>query len=102
MTSEPLREAVALLEQLEHPSRRNEPRQALLDRAARVIRALISSGQSESGGEWVLVPKEPTHEMCKVGYLAPINGIGVGRAADVYRAMIAAAPDAPSLPTGGG
>lgn len=44
--------------------------------------------------EWVMVPREPTEAMIRAGYSAP-TVFGVRDMANTYRAMLAAAPDAP-------
>jgi len=45
---------------------------------------------------WVLVPREPTPEMCRAGFLSEPEGFDIETPADapslVYRAMIAASP----------
>ena len=50
------------------------------------------------GRDYVLVPREPTPEMCRAGFLSGSEGFDIETPADapslVYRAMIAAAPPA--------
>lgn len=48
--------------------------------------------------KWKLVPPEATPEMIQAANSTPADHIGIQRFADVYRAMIAAAPDAGTIP----
>ncbi|GAA0721613.1 hypothetical protein [Dokdonella soli] len=60
------------------------------------------SAPAALAGGWVLVPREPTPEMLRAGFLSESNGFDIETPADapglVYRAMLAAAPPAPAEP----
>ena len=65
---------------------------AAIDADCRDIAALAAAPQ----GEWVMVPREPTEEMTYAARYALTGDRSGNIAAPVYRAMIAAAPPAPT------
>lgn len=70
-----------------------QPSDALLADAA--VHAYESAKQKVAEG-WVLVPREPTRRMVEILAYHPVAEGDRAQALDVYRAMIAAAPEPPS------
>jgi hypothetical protein len=62
---------------------------------ADICRAAIAAYEAAKGGPagWVMVPREPTEEMCSAGYMA-LLALGKRETSEQWKAMLAAAPAA--------